>query len=47
MPNYQKSKTEVGGFLQCTLNCLDTPLEWVQKRKAVQTVIEKSLQKLL
>lgn len=41
---YKKDLTEADGFMQYTLNCLENINEWVGKRNAIRTVIEKSLQ---
>jgi ppGpp synthetase/RelA/SpoT-type nucleotidyltranferase len=45
--DYKRCLSEVDGFLQYTLNCLDNLAEWIQKRSAIRAVIGKSLKKAL
>lgn len=44
---YKSGLEEVRGFLQYTMNCLESFPEWIKKRSAVEAVIEKSLRKIL
>lgn len=42
---YKKGLEDIKGFLQYTLNCIEDFEGWVSKRRAIQSVITRSLQK--